>query len=155
MAAVSVKTARRFINETLFRFVLTQPWGSATLRNPQSRIGHRTKRGAGRGMAMELLSTRGLPEIGRAAAWGEIYATRMSQCEFTPGDKSRFDAELRIDQLGPVKLARLTVDKCSVERKRSHIVRNAPRLFNFLLQAEGESIFYHCGKESRLQAGDR
>jgi len=103
---------------------------------------------------MELFSTRGLPEVGRAAAWGEIYASRMSQCEFTPGDKNRFDAELRIGQLGPVKLARLTVDKCSVERKRSHIVRNSPRLFNFLLQAEGQSTFYHCGKESRLETGD-
>jgi AraC-like DNA-binding protein len=103
---------------------------------------------------MELFSTRGLPEVGRAAAWGEIYASRMSQCEFTPGDKGRFDAELRIGQLGPVKLARLTVDKCSVERKRSHIVRNSPRLFNFLLQAEGQSTFYHCGKESHLEAGD-
>jgi len=103
---------------------------------------------------MELLTTRGLPEVGRAAAWGEIYASRMSQCEFTPGDKDRFDAELRIGQLGPVKLARLTVDKCSVERKQSHIVRSSPRLYNFLLQAEGASTFYHCGKEAQLQAGD-
>jgi AraC-like DNA-binding protein len=103
---------------------------------------------------MELLTTRGLPQVGKAAAWGEIYATRMSECEFTPGDKNRFDAELRIDQLGPVKLARLTVDKCSVERKQSHIARNAPRLFNFLLQAEGDSTFYHCGRESRLEEGD-
>ena len=103
---------------------------------------------------MELLTTSGLPEVGRAAAWGEIYASRMSQCEFTPGDKDRFDAELRIGQLGPVKLARLTVDKCSVERKQSHIVRSSPRLYNFLLQAEGASTFYHCGKEAQLQAGD-
>jgi AraC-like DNA-binding protein len=103
---------------------------------------------------MEFLSTQGLPEIGRAAAWGEIYATRMSQCEFTPGDKRKFDAELRIGQLGPVKLARLTVDNCSVERKQSHIARNAPRLYNFLLQAEGASTFFHCGKEAQLGAGD-
>jgi AraC-like DNA-binding protein len=103
---------------------------------------------------MELLTTRGLPEVGKAAAWGEIYATRMSQCEFTPGDKNRFDAELRIGQLGPVKLARLTVGKCSVERKQSHIARNAPRLYNFLLQAEGVSTFYHCGKQSELEEGD-
>jgi AraC-like DNA-binding protein len=103
---------------------------------------------------MELLTTHGLPEVGRAAAWGEIYASRKSQCEFTPGDKDRFDAELRIGQLGPVKLARLTVDKCSVERRQSHIARNAPRLYNFLLQAEGASTFYHCGKEAQLEAGD-
>src|SRR5690606_30903876 len=103
---------------------------------------------------MELLSTQGLPAFGRAAAWGELYATRMSQCEFTPGDKEKFDAELRIGKLGPVKLARLTVDRCSVERKQAHIARNAPRLYNFLLQAEGESTFYHCGKEAQLVAGD-
>lgn len=103
---------------------------------------------------MELLTTEGLPSTGRAAAWGEIYATRMSQCEFTPGNQNRFDAELRIGRLGPVKLARLTVDRCSVERKQSHIVRNSPRLYNFLLQAEGVSTFYHCGREARLEAGD-
>lgn len=103
---------------------------------------------------MELLTTEGLPAVGRAAAWAEIYATRMSQCEFTPGNDNRFDAELRIGQLGPVKLARLTVDRCSVERKQSHIVRQSPRPYNFLLQAEGASTFYHCGKEAQLEAGD-
>lgn len=103
---------------------------------------------------MELLSTQGLPAFGRAAAWGELYATRMSQCEFTPGDKEKFDAELRIGKLGPVKLARLSLDRCSVERKQAHIARNSPRLYNFLLQAEGESTFYHCGKEAELVAGD-
>jgi AraC-like DNA-binding protein len=103
---------------------------------------------------MELLSTRGLPAVGRAAAWGELYASRMSHCEFTPQDQERFAAELRIGMLGPVKLARLTVDRCSIERKQSHIVRNSQRPYNFLLQAEGASTFYHCGRESQLEAGD-
>jgi len=103
---------------------------------------------------MELLTTRGLPSVGRAAAWGAIYATRMSQCEFTPAEKENFDAELRIGTLGPVKLAQLTVNRCSVERKPIHIARNSPRLFNFLLQAEGASTFFHCGKEARLVEGD-
>lgn len=103
---------------------------------------------------MELLTTHGLPVAGRAAAWAEIYATRMSQCEFTPGNQDHFDAELRIGKLGPVKLARLSLDRCSVERKQSHIAPNSPRLFNFLLQAEGASTFYHNGRESELEAGD-
>ena len=103
---------------------------------------------------MELLSTDGLPAAGRAAAWGEMYATRMSHCEFTPGDKDKFDAELKVGRFGPVKLARLSLDRCSVERKQSHIAHNQPRLYNFLLQAEGASTFYHYGKESQLSAGD-
>lgn len=103
---------------------------------------------------MECLSTQGLPRTGRAAAWGALYATRMSHVEFTPGDHGNFDAELRIGQLGPIKLARLTLENCSVERKRNHIVRNSPRLYNFLLQAEGSSTFFHCGKEAKLETGD-
>lgn len=103
---------------------------------------------------MELLTTEGLPALGRAAAWAELYASRMSQCVFTPDNDSRFDAELRIGQLGPVKLARLTVDRCSVERRQSHIMRNSPRIYNFLLQAEGSSTFHHCGRDAQLEAGD-
>ena len=103
---------------------------------------------------MELLTTDGLPKVGRAAAWGELYASQMSQCEFTSSNDNFFDAELRIAKLGPVKLARLTVDRCSVERKQSHILRNSPRLYNFLLQAEGESVFCHAGREARLEPGD-
>src|SRR5690606_33843816 len=95
--------------------------GSHRRQPPQS--------GAAGELNMELLTTHGLPRVGRAAAWGEIYATRMSQCEFTPGDQDDFDAELRIGQLGPVKLARLSLDRCSVERKQSHIKPNAPLFF--------------------------
>jgi AraC-like DNA-binding protein len=103
---------------------------------------------------MESYSTATLPLHGRTAAWNALYASRMSQVEFTPGDRDKFDAELRIGQLGPMKLARLTVDKCSVERGPRHMVTPGPRLYNFLLQAEGSSTFYHCGNESHLQEGD-
>ena len=103
---------------------------------------------------MDFISTLGLPAAGRAAAWGALYATRMSKCRFTPADKDKFDAELRIVQIGPVKLARPSVDRCSVERRQSDIVSNTPRLYNFLLQAEGTGTFYHCGKESDLSPGD-
>lgn len=103
---------------------------------------------------IELLTTKGLPSAGRAAAWGEIYATRMSHVEFVPENKEQFDAELKFSEFGPVKLARLSVDQCSVERTKSHIVHDSNRMYNFLLQAEGASTFHHCGKESHLSAGD-
>jgi AraC-like DNA-binding protein len=105
-------------------------------------------------MAKDFLSTAGLPVDGRAAAWSQLYGTRMSQCEFTPRNQGQFDAELQIESLGPIKLARLTVEPCSVELKQSGIARNSPRLYNFLLQAEGSSTFVHCGQEAQLEAGD-
>lgn len=103
---------------------------------------------------MERFSTTGLPMAGRAAAWNALYAQRMSRGGFAPEDQSQFDAELRIGKIGPVKLAKLSVDCCSFERSQADIQQHSPRLYSFLLQAEGRSTFYHCGNEAHLSEGD-
>ena len=103
---------------------------------------------------MERLSTIDLPATGRTAAWHTLYASRMRDVEFTPVDKSRFGAELSIGALGPVQLAKLAVDCCSVERSRLHINDNRPRIYSLMLQARGSSIVHHCGHESNLSEGD-
>lgn len=102
---------------------------------------------------MERFSTLELPAAGRIAAWSELYSSRMSRVEFTPADQNRFDAELSISQVGPVKLAKLSVDRCSIERTRRHLSQS-PRLYSFMLQAKGSSTFYHYGHESHLSEGD-
>jgi AraC-like DNA-binding protein len=102
---------------------------------------------------MERVSTLGLPASGRMAAWNDLYSSRMSRVEFTPGDNQKFDAELSIGRLGPVKLAKLSVDRCSIERTRRHLAQS-PRLYSFHLQASGSSVFHHYGRESHLSAGD-
>ncbi|OJY71201.1 MAG: hypothetical protein BGP16_11475 [Sphingobium sp. 66-54] len=104
---------------------------------------------------MERFSTTGLPTTtGRTAAWNALYAQRMSRGGFTPDDQVQFDADLRIGKIGPVKLAKLTIDKCSFERSQADIAQNYPRLYSFLLQARGHSTFYHCGNEAELSEGD-
>lgn len=102
---------------------------------------------------MERFSTSALPPARRLLAWNDLYSSRMSRVEFTPVDQDRFDAELTISQLGPVKLAKLSVDRCSVERTRRHLAQS-PRLYSFLLQARGSSVFHHYGHEARLSEGD-
>jgi AraC-like DNA-binding protein len=102
---------------------------------------------------MEKVSTIGLPPAGRTAAWNDIYSSHMSRVEFTPGDQHSFGAELSIGRLGPVKLAKLSVDRCSIERNRGHLTQS-PRLYSFLLQAAGSSVFSHYGREARLSEGD-
>ncbi|HEY8508875.1 MAG TPA: helix-turn-helix domain-containing protein [Steroidobacteraceae bacterium] len=102
---------------------------------------------------METFSTVGLPAAGRLAAWTDLYSAHMSRVEFTPADSHQFDAELSIGHLGPVTLAKLSVAPCSIERNRRHLA-HSPRLYSFLLQAQGSSVFYHCGRESRLSEGD-
>jgi AraC-like DNA-binding protein len=102
---------------------------------------------------MERLSTAGLPAAGKIVAWNDMYSSRMSRVEFTPADREQFDAELSICNVGPVKLAKLSVDRCSIERGRQHLSQS-PRLYSFLFQAQGSSVFYHYGHESRLAEGD-
>ena len=65
-------------------------------------------------------------------AWNDIYSSRMSRVEFTPADQNGFDAELSISQLGPVKLAKLSVDRCSIECTRWHFSQSS-WLYSFLL----------------------
>jgi AraC-like DNA-binding protein len=102
---------------------------------------------------IERVSTSGLPSMGRTAAWNDLYSSRMSRVEFTPGDQQSFGAELSIGRLGPVKLAKLYVDRCSIERTTRHLAES-PRLYSFLLQASGSSVFYHYGREAQLSEGD-
>ncbi len=103
---------------------------------------------------MERVSTERLPAAGRLAAWNAMYSSHMSAVEFNAADQHKFDAELSVAQLGPVRLARLSVGGCSVERRKVHIMRDSTRLYTLLLQAKGTSKFYHCGNEARLAEGD-
>src|SRR5690606_27219390 len=102
---------------------------------------------------MERVSTTDLPSASRTAAWNDLYSARMSRVEFIPGDQQSFGAELCIGRLGPVKLARLAVDRCSIERSHIHLAQS-PRLYSFILQASGTSLFQHYGHEVRLAEGD-
>ena len=102
---------------------------------------------------MDRVSTAGLPAAGKMAAWNELYASRMSRVEFTPADQHCFAAELSIGRLGPVKLAKLVVDRCSIERTPRHLSQS-PRLYSLLMQARGSSTFCHYGHEARLSEGD-
>lgn len=103
---------------------------------------------------MERVSTARLPASGKLVAWNAIYSSHMSAVEFNPVDHRKFDAELSVAQLGPVRLARLSVDRCSIERRKVHIVHDSSRRYTLLLQAKGRSTFHHCGKEARLAEGD-
>jgi AraC-like DNA-binding protein len=104
-------------------------------------------------LVIERVSTSDLPATGRTAAWNDLYSEHMSRVEFTPADQQSFRAELRIGRLGPVQLARLNLDRCSIERTGRHL-GDSPRLYSFLLQASGSSVFNHYGREARLSRGD-
>ena len=103
---------------------------------------------------METYSTASLPGRTRAATWNELYSSILADVDFTPADRTRFNAELRLGRLGPISMARMTSDRSSIDRTNRHIGRTSRRLFSFVLQARGHGLFSHCGHEAVLDQGD-
>jgi AraC family transcriptional regulator, positive regulator of tynA and feaB len=103
---------------------------------------------------METYSADALPPATRASAWNDLYSRQLNNVEFTPEDRHGFAARLSLGRLGPIQFARMTTNRSSIQRTQRHITPGAPRLYSFLLQARGSSVFNHCGQEARLNEGD-
>jgi len=103
---------------------------------------------------MEIYSADALPAASRATAWNDLYSRQLNRVEFTPEDRHSFAARLSLGRLGPIQFVRMSTNRTDIRRTRRHIVLGAPRLYSFLLQAKGSSVFQHCGQESHLGEGD-
>jgi AraC-like DNA-binding protein len=103
---------------------------------------------------MEIYSADALPAASRATEWNDLYSRQLNTVEFTPGDRHSFAARLSLGKLGPIQFVRMSTNRSDIRRTRRHIVPGAPRLYSFLLQARGSSVFQHCGQEAQLGEGD-
>lgn len=103
---------------------------------------------------METYSADALPAASRAIEWNDLYSRQLNRVEFTPEDRHSFAARLSLGRLGPIQFVRMSTNRTDIRRTRRHIVPGAPRLYSFLLQAKGSSVFQHCGQEAHLAEGD-
>lgn len=103
---------------------------------------------------MHSFSTAALPPTGKVAAWNALYASHLASVDFQPADRRAFRAELTMGELGPLGMARMRADRSHIDRTPSHIRRASRRLYTFVLQERGRSLFSHCGHEAVLEAGD-
>ena len=103
---------------------------------------------------METYSADALPAASRAIEWNDLYSRQLNRVEFTPEDRHSFAARLSLGRLGPIQFVRMSTNRTDIRRTRRHIVPGAPRLYSFLLQARGSSVFQHCGQEAHLTEGD-
>jgi AraC-like DNA-binding protein len=103
---------------------------------------------------METYSADALPAASRAIEWNDLYSRQLNRVEFTPEDRHSFAARLSLGRLGPIQFVRMSTNRTDIRRTRRHIVPGAPRLYSFLLQARGSSVFQHCGHEAQLAEGD-
>ena len=90
----------------------------------------------------------------RAAAWSELYASRLERADLIHADGERFEAELALGDLGPVKVARLISSGCRIDRTAEHIGHPGSRIYSLILQARGRGLFTHYGHQCSLGEGD-
>lgn len=103
---------------------------------------------------MQTFNSDTLPAATRMSAWNTLYSSQMNKVDFTPANSNDFAARLSLGKLGPIQFARMSTNRTQIERTRSHIAPSTPRLYSFLLQAQGSSVLNHCGHEAQLAEGD-
>ncbi|MEJ1962057.1 MAG: helix-turn-helix domain-containing protein [Gammaproteobacteria bacterium] len=103
---------------------------------------------------METYRASSLPGRTRAAAWNELYSSHVDVADLTPADEDQFDAELRLGDLGPIRVARMKCGRSSIDRTSRHIGHASGRTYSFILQTHGAGVFAHYGHEAVLREGD-
>ncbi|MFO7278495.1 MAG: helix-turn-helix domain-containing protein [Pseudomonadota bacterium] len=103
---------------------------------------------------MDVYSTSHVPPDTRTNYWNQVYSSRFAQVTFNPLDHQEFEAELKLDHVGDLGIARVRCKPTDIERTRSHIERSPRRLFSFVMQLRGSSVFSHYGHEITLEEGD-
>ena len=103
---------------------------------------------------MDVYSTDHVPRSTRANYWNQLYSSRFAQVTFNPLDRDEFEAELKVDHVGDLGIARVQSKPTDIERTRLHINGSRRRLFSFVLQLRGTAVFSHYGHEETLDEGD-
>src|SRR6186713_2046297 len=95
-----------------------------------------------------------MPGRTRVAAWNALYSAHLDKAGVTPADNDNFEAELRLGELGPIRLVRMTCGHSSIARTPRHIGRTLGRVYSLVLQASGSGVFTQYGHEATLSEGD-
>jgi AraC family transcriptional regulator, positive regulator of tynA and feaB len=103
---------------------------------------------------METYRTSDLPVRTRIAAWSELYSSQLDQADLTPVGVERFNAELRLGEFGPLRIARLLCSDSSIHRTNAHVSMGSQRSYMFALQVSGRSELAQYGQAAQLHAGD-
>jgi AraC-like DNA-binding protein len=106
------------------------------------------------GESVETYRASNLPTRTRATAWNALYSSRIDLVDLTPADRDTFEAEIRLGNLGPVSVVRMTCGRSSIDRTPRHIGRASERTYTFILQVRGSGVFAHYGHEATLSKGD-
>jgi AraC-like DNA-binding protein len=90
----------------------------------------------------------------RPAQWASAYATLVERAQVMQVVGSTSDADIQVDQLGPLRVVTLRCGETAIRRGDRDIGYVGERAYTFILLVRGAAIFKHYGHEAVLRPGD-
>jgi len=82
-----------------------------------------------------------------------MYSGLLAAADVIPYGNN-FSAGLMMSRVGPLGLAHLATGRCAIRRTEAHIDSNSPKLYSFIIQANGKGLFAQGGNSAVLNPGD-
>lgn len=90
----------------------------------------------------------------KASAWTQAYVGQLDSVDFVPADPQGFSAEMRVHQLGQLRLARLTSEPALIELEFESGSTQRDKMASIIFQMSGRSRLEQLGNEVGLAEGD-
>ena len=103
---------------------------------------------------MEAHPSSGLPARTRVAAWAARYCAQFDQAVLSSKDLERFDADMHVGELGPLRFARLACSGSAIDRRPAASAGTVAHSYTVILQLTGTGLLSQYGHAAQLQPGD-
>ena len=106
---------------------------------------------------MEAFRTANLSTRNRMAAWAAQYCAQFDRAELLPADLDRFDAQMHVSELGPLRFARLACGGSAIDRKPAEAALPGiatAHSYTVIVQISGTGTLAQYGQSAQLQPGD-
>lgn len=103
---------------------------------------------------LKRFSTANVDRASRFGYWSDLNSELFCPLQISPARPDEFDAEVSIDTVGPIAIARTFSTAARIERSERHLTRPPGHRFGFLVAVRGTIHLIHRGHEIVLDKHD-
>ena len=108
----------------------------------------------GGGEDVQTHKVSSLPGRRTATVWNELYSSCVEKADCRLADQDRFEGEISLGDLGPIRVLRLSCDRGAIDRTQQHIAASGAKTYSFILVTRADAVFSHYGHQTDLGVGD-
>jgi AraC family transcriptional regulator, positive regulator of tynA and feaB len=103
---------------------------------------------------LKSYSTKDASHVAKTTYWNDLMHKLVAPLEVTPADRVGFDAQFRMDAIGPLSIRQTSSMPAKIESTVRHIAQAPEQRFFLMMPLQGSVAVAHCGRQSILEAGD-